>query len=470
MFDYAVLGLGKTGRAVIDHLIVRRPRAKVLASDAGPAQEWALDLGRRYPNIEFEFRGHSSRSVAAKLIIKSPGLHPQAPVLLAARKARSKIVSELEFAFSVMRQKPARVIAVTGTNGKTTVTALLGHLLTSAGRKTVVAGNIGAPLISRVGDIDSKTDVVLEVSSYQLEDSGKLPLSCGILLNVTPDHIDHHGSLASYIHAKEKVFRFLGLRGLAIANREDPVVVQLLEGRYCKRAYFSSKRFLKSGACLGSLTVRGQWQGKTAITLNCAKHSHEFAPCPNLMGRHNLENQMAALLAAQYAGVAKQVLDGGLRTFMPPPHRLERIGESAKVLYINDSKATNVASTVVALDALREVAAARRGRVHLFLGGLDKGAPYKEIARFSSQIAAVYAYGASADLIIKDLSDTINCRKFKDLEECFAVASKCALPGDIVLLSPACASFDQFRDYEERGERFRELAARFDARAYGTGR
>ncbi|MBI4669459.1 MAG: UDP-N-acetylmuramoyl-L-alanine--D-glutamate ligase [Elusimicrobia bacterium] len=451
MFDYAILGLGKTGRAVLEYLDKNEPKADVLASEAKTDPALEIKLRDDFPGVVFESGGHTEKVLQAKLIIKSPGLDPKIPILSKIRQSGIKVVSELEFALLKLKERPKTIIAVTGTNGKTTTTHLIGHLLAMNNRKTVVAGNIGSPLISQIPNIGKQTDLALEISSYQLEDSGYLNLDCAALMNITPDHLDHHGGWDSYVAAKGKIFSSLRPSGIGIVNWQDKAGQELSSGFKVKRLFFSSRQVLKQGA----------WSrdGKIyfcASELGCPL-AESIAPCPNLMGDHNLENQMAAALAALFAGLRLPEIETALKTYFPPAHRLEKLGEVKGVLFINDSKATNVESVLVALAALEPVARARHGKIHLLLGGLDKGSSYAPIAAYAPIVTAVYCFGQAKVKIAADLAAKLAHRTHENMAEAGRDALGRASKGDIILLSPACASFDQFQNFEHRGDSFREF-------------
>lgn len=459
-YDYAILGLGKTGRAVLDYLTANEPQAIILVSDSNIEPQKEPELRRRRPKVFFELGVHSERVIGAKTVIKSPGIFPAAPVLRACAQAKVKVISELDFACQRLSVAPAAMIGVTGTNGKTTTTHLLGHLFAYNGFPAVVAGNIGEPLIGQVQKINKQTFVVLEVSSYQIEDSSALRFDCGLVLNITPDHLDHHGSWKNYVAAKAKIFSF-GKKGHAveIVNFEDPNTVGLPGQNGAWRLAFSSRRAMSEGACI-EMSPGGIL---SKLCLRLKGKEWQMEPSPSLIGAHNLENQMAACLAGAAFGLTEKQMTHALASYKPPPHRLEFVAEIKNILYINDSKATNVASTVVALQAVQGLAKQRRGKIHLLLGGLDKGVSYKDMARFNEIVVAAYVYGQAQDLIARDLGSALRHYKFKTLDQALAAINNSALPRDIVLLSPACASFDQFDDFEARGNHFKMLVIPYNA-------
>jgi UDP-N-acetylmuramoylalanine--D-glutamate ligase len=347
-----------------------------------------------------------------RTVVKSPGIRPSVELIRVARERGLEVVGELEIAW---RMLPNEFIAVTGTNGKTTTTALLGEIHREAGIPHAVAGNIGTALSSLVGAIDYDAVVICECSSYQLADSVAFAPECAVLLNVGSDHIDWHGSLEAYRQAKQRIF----------ANQEPGDVAVVPPG----------------------------YDGFLAAT----KIEYEPAPADavRLRGRHNLANAGAAAAAARARGLSEGAIAQALRTFPGVPHRLEEVAEAAGVTYINDSKATNVESTLVALEACE------RG-VHVILGGDD--AKQEDFRALRDSVAATcqagYLIGEAGPRLRDALDGTVELVDCGTLERAVAAASGRAHGGEIVLLSPACASWDQFKNFEDRGDQFRALARR----------
>ncbi len=460
MYNYAVLGLGKTGLAVLEYLVRSEPRAKIFVSDSGKFQ---ADFAKTYSNVSFEWGGHTDRVLDSKLVIKSPGLSPGLDILKACHQKKVPVVSEIYFAFERLTAKPKAVIGVTGTNGKTTTTHLIGKLLEGAGLPVVTAGNIGNPMIANIARVKADTFVVLELSSYQIEDSSKIPLDVAILLNITPDHLEHHGSFGEYAQAKARIFSFVK-RGLAVINFEDVHAKNAARGTMAQRVFFSSKRVLKDGAWIEKGRIKVSLPNEIATAPISSRPRNDkpgnfcwnVEPSPNLLGAHNLENQMAALLVARFLNLDLVGVQKTLLGYRAPEHRLEQLGEIGSVLFINDSKATNVESVVVALSALEDLTRKRQGKIHLLLGGLEKGFPYKPIADFKGLITSLYIYGSAKEKIKSELS-VLPQEVFENLDQAARAAARAAVKGDIILLSPACASFDQFKNFEERGEVFKDI-------------
>ncbi len=346
-------------------------------------------------------------------VVKSPGVPNEAPVIVAARERGVPVLGELELAWRLL---PNRLVAVTGTNGKTTTTELLAAIWREADLPVAVAGNVGTPLSALVGQVDAGATIVCEVSSFQAEDSEALAPDTALLLNLTEDHLDRHGSMDAYREAKLRLFRNQTAEQVAVV----PPGVEVP----------GNARRVEFGALpLPAEEIR-------------------------LRGEHNLENARGAAAAAIESGVPPEAVAGALRTFAGVPHRLEEVGSVSGVLYVNDSKATNVSSALRGIEAFD-------GGVHAILGGSLKGGGFEGLRdALASRAVAAYLIGDAADRLEADLQGAVPLRRSGDLATAVAEASAAARPGEVVLLSPACASFDQFRDYEERGEVFRSLIPR----------
>jgi UDP-N-acetylmuramoylalanine--D-glutamate ligase len=400
---YLVVGLARSGVAAA-RMLARH--GEVIATDSGT------------PDLPGDVEAHLGVDGVALLhraacVVKSPGVPNEAPVIATARERGLPVLGELELAWRLL---PNPFVAVTGTNGKTTTTELLGAIWREAGLPVALAGNVGTPLASLVGELDEATTVVCEVSSFQAEDSEAFAPDTALLLNVAEDHLDRHGSFEAYRAAKLRVF----------ANQTPEQVAVVPPG----------------------------------VEVPGAGRRVEFGALPlaaeeiRLRGAHNLENAMGASAAAIASGVPEEAVAAALRTFPGVPHRLEEVGSVNGVLYVNDSKATNVSS------ALRGIEAFDAG-VHVILGGSLKGGGFEGLREaVASRCVAAYLIGEAADRLEADLAGTVPLQRSGDLGTATRAATAAAQPGDVVLLSPACASFDQFRDYEERGERFRALVPR----------
>ncbi|HEU6450754.1 MAG TPA: UDP-N-acetylmuramoyl-L-alanine--D-glutamate ligase [Gemmatimonadaceae bacterium] len=448
--EIAVIGLGKSGIAA-SRLLVRRGY-RVYASDSGssPLMERgvaelraagaAVDVGRH--DIE--------RISRASLVVASPGVPPSSEALRAARDANVTVVSEIEIGLRFLG--PAtRYIAVTGTNGKTTTTALVGHLLRSLGHSAVDAGNIGTPLTEIALSDDPPRWLALEMSSFQLHDTPSIAPTVGVLTNLSPDHLDRYESVRDYYADKALLFRNATENSKWVVNDGDQAAVEMVSRAKGHHFHFGRSRLCEMVYERPGTPSEGwiTWRGQRVIR-------RDEIP---LLGDHNVENAMAAALAVIVAderhtdGAALARIAEGLRTFAALPHRLESVVERDGVLWINDSKATNPSSTLVALRAMTRPAI-------VLLGGRHKGEPYTSLAEPLKSIGkAVIAYGEAGPIVEQDLSETLPVHRLGfDFEEVMALARSLAAPGDVVLLSPACSSYDMFANYVERGKRFRELA------------
>jgi UDP-N-acetylmuramoylalanine--D-glutamate ligase len=372
-----------------------------------------------------------------KVVVKSPGVPAGAPVIAAARARGIEVLGELELGWRMLLSE---FVAVTGTNGKTTTVELIGHIHHEAGLPVAVAGNVGAAVSGLVGKIDERTTIVCEVSSFQLEDTVAFAPEAAVLLNITPDHLDRHGTLDRYLAAKLEIFARQGNEDIAVAplGLGSEIGIPPIPG-CARRVCFGEG----AGATL-SLSVGELWWEEQALI-----RVEEI----RLRGRHNVENAMAAAAVCLARGIDADAVRAGLRSFAGVKHRLEEVARKDGVIWVNDSKATNVASTIVALDAFPA------GAVHLILGGQAKGQDFSALrAPVQRSCGAVYLIGEDASAIATALEDLgVQTHDCGELEQAVSDARKAAKGGDVVLLSPACASFDQFADFEARGERFREL-------------
>lgn len=418
-----VVGLGKSGVAAAG--LLSRLGARVAVTEKrskADCREWLSQLPS---TTEVENGAHHFLSRSWDLVIASPGV-PSA-LLDSARARGIPLWGELELGYRVLAladRWPRLSAAITGTNGKTTTTALLGAIFKASGRSTVVAGNIGVPLCAVVNAVTPATALVLEVSSYQLETAEAFRPSVGAVLNVTPDHLARHKTLAAYAAAKFRLFQSQGTGDTAVLNAGDP---------WCRRLAPSVPGKLR---WFGDRIPRG-WD----------------AP-KNLPGRHNVANALAAVACARALGVPAPAIAKALATFRGVEHRLERVRTWRGVRFINDSKATNVDSTRVALESFSKP-------LTVILGGQDKGAPYRPLVPLLRKKAkAVLLIGEAAEKIERDMAGQVPLVRCETLARAVAQAAGTARPGDVVLLSPACASFDQFNNFEHRGRIFKELVRR----------
>jgi len=431
---YLVLGLARSGEAAA--LALKAHDEAVFGADSGSAERPALAQAARRlreASVEVHMDVSDDRLLAgARALVKSPGVPHTAPLVQAAQAAGLPVLGELELAWRLI---PNDFIAVTGTNGKTTTTEWIGHVHRTAGAPVAVAGNVGTALSTLIGTLPADATVVCEASSFQLEDTLAFAPDAATLLNVTPDHLDRHGSFKNYVDAKRQAF-----------VRQGPDQVTVLPDDLGFEVGGDGERVLFGATARAALKhVEGdlRWQGTPLLKVD------EIA----LPGPHNLQNAMATAAICLARGLEPEAVAAGLRSFAGVPHRLELVAEVGGVRYVNDSKATNVASTIVALRSFG-------GDVHLIAGGQGKAQDFSALAPLVAQrCAAVYLIGADGDQIGKALAGTgVPLIEAGDLETAVDIAGQRAGDGSVILLSPACASFDQFRDFEARGERFRELA------------
>jgi UDP-N-acetylmuramoylalanine--D-glutamate ligase len=438
----AVVGLGKSGVAATR--LLAREGVRVYASDGSdhPYAGTAAETLRALPGVEVEVGRHDLAKIrAAAAVVVSPGVPPDAPPLAAARDAGVEIVSELDLGFRALAALgDTRCIAITGTNGKTTTTALVAHLLAAAGLKATAAGNIGRPLADVAISGDRYRWLSVEVSSFQLHDSPHFAPDVGILTNLAPDHLDRYPSVAAYYADKRLLFRNAGPAQVWVLNADDPAVLDLARNVPGRRVLFSLKKPAEA------------WFDARAGVLRLGGAALLRREELRLLGDHNVANALAAALAVHEAGVSPSLIGEGLRSFQALPHRLEPVREVKGVLWINDSKATNIASTVVAIEAMSRPFV-------LLLGGRHKGEPYTRLGPLLKDRARlVIAYGEAGPIVEQDLKGQVPLERGTTFEDVVARARRAARSGDAVLLSPACSSYDMFKNYEERGATFRTLA------------
>ena len=445
---YLVVGLARSGEAAA-RVLARRGEQVAGCDAASPAGA----AGLREAGVEVHLDTDGIELLErARCLVKSPGVPPDAPVLAAALERGTPVIGELELAW---RMLPNRFVAVTGTNGKTTVTELLGHLWTAAASPAAVAGNVGTPLASLVDEVPPEATVICECSSFQLEDSDAFAPECAVLLNLAPDHLDRHRTMEGYREAKLRIFANQAEGDVAVYN-EDELDPGQLGGRarrigFCEWGPRYGPRVLgPSGpgpfACDATLSGGSIWWGGEHVI-----DTEEL----QLLGGHNAENATAAVAAALAMGLALGAVRKGLSSFPGVPHRLEAVAEIGGVLYINDSKATNVTAALAALRSFD-------GGVRAILGGRAKGESFAPLlSEVAERCVACYLIGEAAERLERDLAPAraadVELRRCSTLTEAVRSAAEGGRRGEVVLLSPACASFDSYRDFEERGEHFRSL-------------
>lgn len=452
---YLVVGLARSGRAVARAL---RDRGEEVAGvdEAAAGRLAGIDELERagvrvYAGADGAALFARARAGAhVRTCIKSPGVPREAPIVAEALSAGMPVLGELEVGW---RMLPNEVVAVTGTNGKTTTVEWIAHVHRVAGLPVAVAGNVGTALSSLVGRVAPEASVVCECSSFQLEDTEAFAPEAAVLLNVAEDHLDRHKTMAAYEAAKLRVFANQNEQDIAVlpADLDSAIPGHARHVvRFGERPDRPDRPDRQGGPDSPSMTLREGvlcWQGRPLMRADEMR----------VRGRHNLQNAAATAAVCLARGIEKEAVDEGLRTFTGVAHRMEQIAERDGVAYVNDSKATNVASTVVALEAFAPKS------VHLIAGGQGKGqefAPLKGPVQRACR--GVYTIGEDAQEIATALAQAgPPVHECGDLEHAVVAAAGAARPGEVVLLSPACASFDQFEDYEDRGERFRKLVLDF---------
>jgi UDP-N-acetylmuramoylalanine--D-glutamate ligase len=437
-----VVGLGKSGLAAA--VFLRRRGAQVTVSDVRSAEALAKDIPALIDEgIAVEAGGHGLLTFRRQdLIIVSPGVPIDTPELAQVSKFGLPVIGELELAAHYLR---GNVLAITGSNGKTTTTTLCGEILKAGKLPTQVGGNIGVPVISLVEDSRDDGWSVLEVSSFQLETTYEFHPQIAVILNITPDHLDRHGTLENYQAAKERIFARQTAEDVLVLNADDEVTKSAAARAKSRIIWFSRTKVVSQGAFEqdGVILFRATEQGGAEPVLKVAEIP--------LKGAHNVENVLAAVCAARLAGVDAETIRTAIMNFQAVEHRLEFVATLNGVDYYNDSKATNV-------DASMKAIAAFPGGIHLILGGKDKNSDYRQMRPLlKERVKAVYTIGAAAEKIYTHIEGTVPVVSAGTLEEAIARAAGAAQPGEIVLLAPACSSFDQFENYEHRGRVFKEV-------------
>ncbi|OLB33903.1 MAG: UDP-N-acetylmuramoylalanine--D-glutamate ligase [Acidobacteria bacterium 13_2_20CM_57_17] len=445
-----VVGLARTGVATA--LFCAERGAKVTATDARSENEIGDTIAPlRAAGVSLELGDHRENSFLEQdLIVPSPGVPADAPLLQAARAKGVTIWSEVELADRFLR---GRLIGITGSNGKTTTTSLIDHILKNAGFSTILAGNIGTPLIARVDQTNGDSITVAELSSFQLELIETLRPNISVFLNLTPDHLDRHHTLEAYGRAKARIFENQTEADSAVLNADDPATTPLAPTKP-QVYWFSRKQRVAQGAFVRGNEIVFRRDGQEEAVL----HLKDIP----LAGGHNVENVLAAVAAARLVGAQAEAIARGIRSFAGVEHRLEFVAEIVGVRYYNDSKATNVDATLKALDAFP-------GRILIVLGGKDKGSDYTVLQKpLREKAILALLIGAAAEKIENQITGSVAIERAGTIERAVEIASLAARPGDVVLLAPACASFDQFQNYEHRGRVFKDLVHQLERQAAST--
>jgi len=443
-----VVGLGKSGIAAAHFL--RGLGARVTVSDSRSAVALAKEIPALLEaGIMVESGGHGLLTFRRQdLIVVSPGVPMDTPEVAQVKSYGLPVIGELELASRFLQGK---VVAITGSNGKTTTTTLVGEILRAAGVKTLVRGNIGMPVIDLIGESSADSVSVLEVSSFQLETVEEFHPWIAMVLNITPDHLDRHGSFEAYAAAKARITERQGAGDFLVLNAEDKATQMVagkagIHGRGAAQVFwFSGRRPIKQGAFVHGESI--VWLAKEGGPAEPVMPVSEIP----LKGKHNVENVLAAVCAGRLAGVSSELIRAVVGSFKAVEHRLEFVRSVAGVEFYNDSKATNV-------DAAMKAVASFAGGIHLILGGKDKDSDYTLMADLlRERVKVVYTIGSAAEKIERELAGVVKMVRAETMQVAVSVAAEAAVAGDVVLLAPACSSFDQFENYEHRGRVFREL-------------
>ncbi len=449
-----VYGLGISGRAAVQ--LLRRQNVEVVAYDDRAAKE--IDLSDLAQDAGVEFRlgsefGNLEKGDLEALdgFVISPGVSPDRPLFEAARRRGVPIIAEVELAFALL---DGEVIGITGSNGKSTTTALAGAMLEAAGRQVEVCGNIGDALSSRVGPSGKDRLFVVELSSFQLEAVDRFRPESAALLNISPDHLDRHFDLESYLGVKAAIFARQQASDLAVLNADDPRVAPLEVAAH--RRFFSSQQTVEDGCYVSGDQVLEASPGREPQEL----FRRSDVPLP---GPHNLENAMAAALLARAHGAEPSHVASGMRGFRGLPHRLERVAVRHGVIWYDDSKGTNIAATARSLEGFDDHS------VHIVLGGRFKGGDLTQLrSLLECKARCAYLIGEAAPRFAEALAPQVPIERVDTLQNAVERAAADARPGEIVLLSPACSRFDQFDNFAQRGRVFQRLVKALNGGDHGA--
>jgi len=437
-----VVGLGKSGLSAA--MFLRAQGARVTVSDSRSAVALAKEIPALLEaGIMVESGGHGLLTFRRQdLIVVSPGVPLDTPEVKQVVAFGLTVIGELELA---SRYLLGDIVAITGSNGKTTTTTLVGKILSDAGLPTQVGGNIGLPVIDLVAKSTPETVNVLEVSSFQLETIEEFHPRIAVILNITPDHLDRHGSFEKYVAAKERIFERQGPGDALVLNGDDRVTQMSAARAKSEVFWFSGTKAVRRGAFVrDGVIVWVEKEGGVTEPIMPVSEVH-------LKGAHNIENVLAAVCAARLAKVSAESIRSSVATFTAVEHRLELVRKLNGVEFYNDSKATNVDATMKAVSSFSK-------GIHLILGGKDKDSDYGTMAELlKERVKAVYTIGSAAEKIERQLHGVVKMVAAGTMQTAVTEAAKAAAAGDVVLLSPACSSFDQFENYEHRGRVFRQL-------------
>lgn len=435
-----VIGMGKTG--IASAAFLGKKGAQVTVTDEKSPDKWNVEFEKiaREKWLEVGEYGNVSILKDAEMVVPSPGIPPDNKLLVAALKNNIAVVSEIELAYWFIK---VPIIAVTGTNGKTTTTTLLGEILQRSGKKVFVGGNIGNPLIEYAETFQNDDFIVAEISSFQLQWIEKFRPFIAVLLNITSDHINYHGSFAEYGRIKSRIFANQTKNDFAILNAEDDEQKKMAGSVHARIAKFSSKNILSEGIFVEDKN----------IVLSMPETGEEKYPLNmiNLPGAHNVENVMAAIAAARLCGCGRADIIKAIGAFHGLPHRIEFVREKNSVKFYDDSKGTNVGSVLRALETFSQP-------VILLLGGRDKEGDFDSLRPLlKTKVKKLILFGEARERIASLIGEDVPFLKKTKLREAVESAYRDAVPGDVILLSPGCASFDEFTNYKERGNFFKEV-------------
>ncbi|MBL7995960.1 UDP-N-acetylmuramoyl-L-alanine--D-glutamate ligase [bacterium] len=436
--NISVIGAALSGIAVAG--LLKRKGARVFLSESAPQEQKSKEyVLLQNENMEFEFGGHSDRVLNADWVVVSPGVPGDIPILRKLAVLKIPVYSEIEVASRFLRSP---IIAITGSNGKTTTTALIGEICRKSGLDTIVAGNIGTPLSDVVETSAENGIAVLEISSFQAERLTTFKPKVGILLNLSPDHMDRYSSVEEYYRAKRKTFEMQDSADYLIYNDDDGNVKNIIAGLGGTKIPFSLNRKSSNGCYLYGGRIMCQLEKEEEVITT---------DWIGIIGKHNFYNAMAAILAARLIHIPVTTIRRTLHEFRGVDHRLEFVKETRGVRFYNDSKATNVDSTYVALESFTAE------KIILIAGGKHKGAPYTPLRELTKQkVKCLVLMGEAAPLIEKDMAGVVPVIRAQSMHEAVQKSFEQAVKGDVILLSPACSSYDMFKNYEDRGNQFKQ--------------
>ncbi|MCY7362467.1 MAG: UDP-N-acetylmuramoyl-L-alanine--D-glutamate ligase [Ignavibacteria bacterium] len=444
--SFTILGAGRSGIGVAR--LLKKSGAKVFLSDGSSKDnlKYIDEELLKCDEIDYELGRHSDKIYENKIFIKSPGISPDNEIIVNAKELGKKIYSEIEAAYWFCE---GQVIAITGTNGKTTTTILTGEIFKKAGIDVKVCGNVGLAFSEIVNEVRRDTVVVLEASSYQLFDTEEFKPKVSVLMNITPDHLDWHKGFENYLKAKLKILKNQTEEDIAVVNYDDITFREAVKDFKVKKTFFSIKEnLMQEGIDSGSFI-----DGEKIIYFDKTKNIHEEIMETreiNIRGNHNLYNSLAAIISARAFEIKKEVIKETLKTFKGVEHRIEFVRELNGVKFYNDSKATNIDSLIVALESFEK-------NLVLILGGRETGNDYSVIEKLViGKVKEIIAIGETREKISEYFGKIKKVTKVTTMEDAVKTAMKSAVDGDIVLLSPACKSFDMFDSYEHRGEVFKK--------------